>query len=67
MNLLDLPPELLSYIMHFADPDILRGLCLTEKCILHNIARDFLWRNVTVVFGTTEILSPTSFPSIPSA
>ncbi|SJL17944.1 uncharacterized protein ARMOST_21515 [Armillaria ostoyae] len=52
MQLLDLPHELLSYIVHFADPDTLCALSLTEKRILHNIARDFRWRNITVIFDT---------------
>ncbi len=42
MQLLDLPHELLSYIVHFVDPDTLRTLCLTEKHILHHIARHSL-------------------------
>ncbi|KAK0207505.1 hypothetical protein IW262DRAFT_1469459 [Armillaria fumosa] len=61
MDLLDLPHELLSYILHFADPDTLRALCLTEKCILHNIARDFLRRNVTVRFGPDHKSTPDVF------
>ncbi|KAK0429975.1 hypothetical protein EV421DRAFT_1744666 [Armillaria borealis] len=52
MQLLDLPHELLSYIVHFADPDTLCALSLTEKHIPHNIARDCRWRNITVIFGT---------------
>ncbi|PBK95033.1 hypothetical protein ARMGADRAFT_1077796 [Armillaria gallica] len=54
MHMLDLPHELLSYIVHFADPNTLRALCLTEKHILYHIARHFLWRNVTVIFGTNQ-------------
>ncbi|PBK64941.1 hypothetical protein ARMSODRAFT_978635 [Armillaria solidipes] len=61
MDLLDLPHELLSYIVHFADLDTLCALCLTEKRILHNIARDFLWRNVTVVFGADQNPKPNLF------
>ncbi|PBK64947.1 hypothetical protein ARMSODRAFT_978640 [Armillaria solidipes] len=52
MQLLDFPHELLSYIVHFADLDTLCELSLTEKRIFHNIARDFHWRNITVIFGT---------------
>ncbi|KAK0219297.1 hypothetical protein EDD85DRAFT_961257 [Armillaria nabsnona] len=51
MHLLDLPHELLSYIVHFANPNTLHALCLTEKRILYRIAHHFLSRNVTVVFG----------------
>ncbi|SJL17930.1 uncharacterized protein ARMOST_21500 [Armillaria ostoyae] len=54
MHLLDLPHELHSYIMHFAIPSTLRALCLAEKRILYHIARHFLWRNVTVIFGTNQ-------------
>ncbi|KAK0219295.1 hypothetical protein EDD85DRAFT_865892 [Armillaria nabsnona] len=54
MHLLGLPHELLSYIVHFADPNTLRVLCLTETHILYPIARHFLWRNVTVIFGTNQ-------------
>ncbi|SJL17947.1 uncharacterized protein ARMOST_21518 [Armillaria ostoyae] len=61
MDLLDLPHELLSYIVHFTDLDTLCALCLTEKRILHNIARDFLWRNVTVVFGADQNPKPNLF------
>ncbi|PBK95023.1 hypothetical protein ARMGADRAFT_1077788 [Armillaria gallica] len=61
MHLLDLPHELLSCIVHFADPNTLCALCLTEKRILYKIARDFLWRNVTVVFGTDPNPKPNLF------
>ncbi|SJL18108.1 uncharacterized protein ARMOST_21680 [Armillaria ostoyae] len=54
MQLLDLPHELLSYIVHFADPNTLCALCLTEKRTLYDIAHDFLWKNVTVIFGTDQ-------------
>ncbi|SJL18111.1 uncharacterized protein ARMOST_21683 [Armillaria ostoyae] len=46
--------NLLSYIVHFADLDSLRALYLTEKRILHHIARHFLWRNVTIILGTDQ-------------
>ncbi|PBK64954.1 hypothetical protein ARMSODRAFT_1006828 [Armillaria solidipes] len=61
MQVLDLPHELLSYIVHFADPDTLRALCLTEKRILYNIACDFLWGNAAVVFGTDQNPKPNLF------
>ncbi|SJL18095.1 uncharacterized protein ARMOST_21667 [Armillaria ostoyae] len=61
MQLLDIPHELLSYMVHFADPDTLCPLCLTEKHVLHNIARHFLWRNVTVIFGTDPNPKPNLF------
>ncbi|KAK0219328.1 hypothetical protein EDD85DRAFT_865972 [Armillaria nabsnona] len=61
MQLLDLPHELLSYIVHFVNPDILRTLCLTEKQNLHHIARHFLWRNITVIFGTDPNPKPNLF------
>ncbi len=51
MHLLDLPQELFSYIVHFVDPNTLRALCLTEKRMLYNITRYFLWRNMTFVFS----------------
>ncbi len=52
MHLLDLPHKLLSYIVRFIDPDILRTLYLIEKHILHHIFCHFLLRNITVIFGT---------------
>ncbi|SJL18097.1 uncharacterized protein ARMOST_21669 [Armillaria ostoyae] len=61
MNLLDLLHELLLYIMQFTDPDALRALCLTEKRILHNIARDLLSRNVTVIFDIHQKPKPNLF------
>ncbi|SJL18105.1 uncharacterized protein ARMOST_21677 [Armillaria ostoyae] len=61
MHLLDLPHELLSYIMHFADYDTLRTLCLTEKRNLYHIARHFLWRNVTVIFDVDQKPKPNLF------
>ncbi|KAK0467532.1 hypothetical protein IW261DRAFT_1574049 [Armillaria novae-zelandiae] len=48
MHLLALPQEPLSSLIHFADVDTLRALCLTEKRTLHTVARYFLRRNVTV-------------------
>ncbi len=54
MHLLGLPHELLSYIVHFADPNTLRALCITGNRILYRIARHFLCRNVTVIFGTNQ-------------
>ncbi|KAK0505601.1 hypothetical protein EDD18DRAFT_1400185 [Armillaria luteobubalina] len=61
MHLLDLPHELLSYILHFSEPDTLRGLCLTEKHILHNVARDLLRRNLTVKLGPNHTSTPDVF------
>ncbi|KAK0184121.1 hypothetical protein F5146DRAFT_324803 [Armillaria mellea] len=61
MHLLDLPHELLSYIVQFINPDTLRALCLTEKYALLSIARGFLWRNVTVIFGTDPNPKPDVF------
>ncbi|KAK0431455.1 hypothetical protein EV421DRAFT_169666 [Armillaria borealis] len=61
MHLLDLPHELLSYIVHFADTDTIHALCLTEKRNLYRIARHFLWRNVTVIFCTDQSPSPNVF------
>ncbi|KAK0431018.1 hypothetical protein EV421DRAFT_202314 [Armillaria borealis] len=61
MDLLDLPHELLSYIMQLTDPDTLRTLCLTEKRTLHNIARDLLSRNVTVIFDIDQKPKPNLF------
>ncbi len=61
MHLLDLPYELLSYIIHFSDPDTLCALCLTEKHIIHHIARPFLWRNVTVIFNVDQGPKPNLF------
>ncbi len=58
MHLLDLPHELLSYIVHFVDPNTLRALCLTEKRILYHIARHFLWRNITFVFSINRNPKP---------
>ncbi|KAK0460805.1 hypothetical protein IW261DRAFT_275680 [Armillaria novae-zelandiae] len=58
MHLLDLPRELLSYIIHFADPDTLRALCLTEKRTLHTVALDLLQRNVTVRLGPDQKSTP---------
>ncbi len=52
MHLFDLPHELLSYIVRFVDPDILRTLYLIEKHVLHHIFHHFLLRNITVIFGT---------------
>ncbi len=39
---LDLPHQLRSYIAHFADPEALCALFLSEKRILNHIARHFL-------------------------
>ncbi|KAK0431464.1 hypothetical protein EV421DRAFT_169886 [Armillaria borealis] len=61
MDLLDLPLELLLYMMQFTGPDALHALCLTEKRILHNIARDLLSRNVTVIFGINQKPKPNLF------
>ncbi|PBK95036.1 hypothetical protein ARMGADRAFT_1077798 [Armillaria gallica] len=61
MHLLDLPYELLSYIIHFSDLDTLRALCLTEKHIIHHIARPFLWRNITVIFDIHQNPRPNLF------
>ncbi|KAK0467521.1 hypothetical protein IW261DRAFT_1612989 [Armillaria novae-zelandiae] len=61
MQLLDLPHELLSYVMHFADPDTLRALCLTGKRIFHTIARDLLRRNLTVRLGPDKKSTPDIF------
>lgn len=61
MHLLDLPHELLSYTVQFTNPDTLRVLCLTEKHVLLGIARAFLWRNVTVIFGTDPNPKPDVF------
>lgn len=51
MHLLDLLYELLACIVYSSDPDTLRALCLTEKHVIHPIARPFLWRNITVIFN----------------
>ncbi|KAK0460808.1 hypothetical protein IW261DRAFT_1614484, partial [Armillaria novae-zelandiae] len=61
MHLLDLPHELLSYTLHFADPHTLRALCLTEKRTLHTVARDFLRRNLTVRLGPNQKSTPDIF------
>ncbi len=61
MQLMDLPHELLSYIVHFVDLDTLRVLCLTEKHILYHIARHFLWRNIPVIFRTDPNPKPDLF------
>ncbi|KAK0482163.1 hypothetical protein EDD18DRAFT_1467858, partial [Armillaria luteobubalina] len=61
MHLLDLPHELLSYILHFSEPDTLRALCLTEKRILHNVARDLLRRNITIRLGPNHTSTPDVF------
>ncbi|KAK0429622.1 hypothetical protein EV421DRAFT_1914337 [Armillaria borealis] len=61
MHLLDLPYELLAYIIHFSDPDTLRMLCLTEKHVIHNIARLFLWRNITIIFNIDQNPRPNLF------
>ncbi|KAK0467501.1 hypothetical protein IW261DRAFT_1060847 [Armillaria novae-zelandiae] len=53
------PPALtFSYIVHFADPDTLRTLCLMEKRNLYDIARDFLRRTVTAIVRTDQIPKP---------
>ncbi|PBK64961.1 hypothetical protein ARMSODRAFT_1006831 [Armillaria solidipes] len=61
MRLLDLPYKLLTYIIHFSDPDTLRVLCLTEKHVIYDIARLFLWRNVTVIFDIDQNPRPNLF------
>ncbi|KAK0482158.1 hypothetical protein EDD18DRAFT_1362598 [Armillaria luteobubalina] len=57
----DLLHELLPYILHFADTDTPRALCLTERCTLYRLARDFLWRNVTLRFGPNQKSIPDIF------
>ncbi|KAK0219293.1 hypothetical protein EDD85DRAFT_865887 [Armillaria nabsnona] len=61
MHLLDLPYELLSYIIHFSDLDTLRALCLTEKHIIHHIAHPILWRNITVISDIHQNPRPNLF------
>ncbi|KAK0207473.1 hypothetical protein IW262DRAFT_534069 [Armillaria fumosa] len=61
MHLLDLPPEVLSLILDDTDRDTLLTLCLTEKHMLHEIARRFLRRNVAVVFEACQIPKPDLF------
>ncbi|KAK0505571.1 hypothetical protein EDD18DRAFT_339958 [Armillaria luteobubalina] len=61
MDLLNLPQELLSYILHFADPDTLRALCLTKKRTLHAISRNFLRRKLTLRFGPNQKSTPDVF------
>ncbi len=67
MQLLDLPHEPLSYIAHFADPDTLRVLCLTEKRDRYHIACRFIGGTSLSFLTSARILNTTSFPSIPSA
>ncbi|KAK0184100.1 hypothetical protein F5146DRAFT_1125861 [Armillaria mellea] len=59
MQLLDLPYELLAYIVYFSDPDTLRALCLAEKHVIQPIACSFLWRDVTVIFDIDKDARPT--------
>lgn len=61
MHLLDLPPELLSLIVNGTDRDTLLSLCLTEKHLLHEIARRFLQRNVAVVIDPYQKPKPNLF------
>ncbi|KAK0467516.1 hypothetical protein IW261DRAFT_1061173 [Armillaria novae-zelandiae] len=61
MHLLDLPRELLSYVIHFPEPDALRAICLTEKCTIHTIARDLLRRNVNVKLRPDHQSTPDIF------
>ncbi|KAK0431388.1 hypothetical protein EV421DRAFT_170039 [Armillaria borealis] len=58
MHLLDLPPEVLSLIVNDTDRATLLTLCLTEKHLLHEIARRFLWRNVAVDFDACQKPKP---------
>ncbi|KAK0219307.1 hypothetical protein EDD85DRAFT_797415 [Armillaria nabsnona] len=62
MHVLELPQELFSYVVRFADPGTLRPLCLTETRNLYHISYDFLWRNVTVIFGTDKNSKPDVSP-----
>ena len=61
MYLLDLLHELLSYVIQSIDADTLCPLCLTEKDVLHHIARHFLWRNATVIFRNEQKPTPNLF------
>ncbi|SJL17925.1 uncharacterized protein ARMOST_21495 [Armillaria ostoyae] len=61
MYLLDLLQKLLSYVIQYIDADTLRPLCITEKDVLHHIARYFLWRNATVIFHTEQKSTPSLF------
>ncbi|PBK95057.1 hypothetical protein ARMGADRAFT_1077817 [Armillaria gallica] len=61
MRLLDLPPVVISLIINDTDRDTLLTLCLTEKHLLHDIARRFLWWNVAVVFDASQQPMPNLF------
>ncbi len=58
MHLLDLPTEVLSLIVSDTDRDTLLTLCLTEKHLLHEIARRSLRRNVAVVLDGCQMPKP---------
>ncbi len=67
MHLLELPQELFSYIVHFANPGTLRPLCLQEIRNLYRVGFDSCGGTSPYLWVPTEILNPTSFPLIVGA